>query len=103
MLLLKDIIELMDKGGYSRDITIQMYKSKDALYSTIIDIYKGPLSTFAEYIKTHNDIEVDEENGFLHKAIDIERFLIVEICVDHSIRSEIGLPDYNKSKIIKII
>ena len=102
MLLLKDVIKMMNDGGYTRDVTIQMYKSKDALHSTI-NIYKGPLSTFAEYIKTHNDIEVDEENGFLHKTIDIERFLIVEICVDHSIRSEIGLPDYNKSKIIKII
>lgn len=101
-MLLKDVIEMMDKGGYTRDVTIQIYKSKDALHSTIY-IYKGPLSKFAEYIKTHNDIEVDEENGFLHKTIDIERFIVVEISVDHSIKSEINLPDWNKSKIIKII
>lgn len=103
MMNLKESVNSMIKNGNNgRNVTIQIYKSKDSIHSTYV-VYKGPLFRFAEYINEHKDIEVDEENGFLHKTIDIERFSIVEILVDYSIRSEADLPDWNKSKIIRII
>lgn len=95
---LRETLKLIHVNETSGERNIKLKEYWNIVNGRIV--YDGKLKDLLSYMETHDNL--NQCDGFPVQVQNIHKWNVVEILVDRTIEEEIGLPDYNRGKIIVI-